>query len=322
MTPRLNDSDLPLLNGTRVYHLNVSADEIAPNIIIVGDPDRVSLIAHEHLAEIEVEQFHRGLRTITGIEKSSGMRLTITTSGMGTPSLEICLNELVALNEYDLNSKSRISPRNPLKIIRVGTSGALQGETELGTLIVSHFAIGLDGTGLFYDVPITNQHVFEIELSVRSILEEMHSGDRFPSPPVYVSQADSNLVRALELSAKKFNVAYKGGITASCAGFFANQGRDISRITPTVNDIDRILAQIEFPELGLKIENMEMESSFLFHFMGGLGYQSASICPVIANRELNTFSQQMQQNIKDATRVAIEALICANSSPITNQTTN
>ena len=97
---QFKSSDLPIVDG-RTYHLDLRPEDLAENIIIVGDPDRVTFIADEFLGAKEIDRFHRGLRTITGYVKETGQRVSIVTSGMGTPSLEIVLNEIVALNEID-----------------------------------------------------------------------------------------------------------------------------------------------------------------------------------------------------------------------------
>jgi uridine phosphorylase len=59
---------------------------------------------------------------------------------------------------------------------------------------------------------------------------------------------------------------------------------------------------------GQKIENMEMESSFLNHFMNGLGYPGASVCNAIANRQANTFDSNYQESIKNTINIALLAL--------------
>lgn len=78
-----NPSDLPIMDG-KIYHLQLKPEEMARDIIIVGDPDRVPFIADEYFAEKEVDVNHRGLRTITGITKDGSQRVSIITSGMGT----------------------------------------------------------------------------------------------------------------------------------------------------------------------------------------------------------------------------------------------
>jgi hypothetical protein len=64
---------------------------------------------------------------------------------------------------------------------------------------------------------------------------------------------------------------------------------------------------------GQRIENMEMESSFLLHFLGGLGHWAGTICTTIANRRMDTFDPHYQEAIRDATRVALLALAVVRS---------
>ena len=123
--------DLPIFGG-RIYHTQLKPEELSPNIIIVGDPERVPEITRDHLYCPQVFLDHRGLVTITGVARETDQRVTLVTSGMGTPSLEIVVNELVAANEINFDSRARNqSPFKMINIIRVGTSGALQRETEL-----------------------------------------------------------------------------------------------------------------------------------------------------------------------------------------------
>jgi uridine phosphorylase len=302
-------SDL-LTNDGRVYHLDLGPNELAKDIIIVGDPDRIPFIATEFFVVEEVNRFHRGLRTITGIVKDTCQRVTLVTSGMGTPSLEIVLNEIVALNEIDFQTRKRNAEHDIMNIIRVGTSGGLQPDTELGTLIITDYAIGLDNTGLFYNVENTDWKCQYLEDIIREAVDHVIPSDSrlkgkiFP----YVSRANPNVVRALERTAKELGRAYRKGVTVSNSGFFANQGRHLSRLPLTVPDIDGLLASTDPGIAGLKIENMEMEASFLLYFMGALGYRAGAICPIIANRRKDTFTTRYMPNIKDAAKVALDAL--------------
>ncbi|MEW5949737.1 MAG: nucleoside phosphorylase [Thermodesulfobacteriota bacterium] len=305
---QFKSSDLPIVDG-RTYHLDLRPEELAKNIIIVGDPDRVAFIADEFLGTREIDRFHRGLRTITGCVKETGQRVSIVTSGMGTPSLEIVLNEIVALNENDFHTKKRRAEYETLTIIRVGTSGGLQPDTELGTSIITAYAVGLDNTGLFYNAPY--QETFKmLEAAVRQSIDGAisdHSrfkGKIFP----YASKAHEDVVDALEREARRLGVQYKKGITVSNSGFFANQGRSMSRVPSTVPGIDALLASMDTGIKGLKVENMEMEASFLLYFMGALGYRAGVICPIIDKRDDNKFTSEYAPYIKDATKVALGAL--------------
>jgi uridine phosphorylase len=125
---------------------------------------------------------------------------------------------------------------------------------------------------------------------------------------LYVSRAEPALIEALLEASETLGVPAKLGLTASSPGFFAPQGRDTNRIKPSVVDLDKILSEYD-PKLGGQcIENMEMESSFLLHFLGGLGYWAGSICPAVANRRQNTFAHQYQDSIRNATQMALLAL--------------
>lgn len=302
-------SDLPLREG-RVYHLDLRPEEMAKDIIIVGDPERVPFIADEYLENREVDRFHRGLRTITGFVRESGRRVSIVTSGMGTPSMEIVLNEIVALNEIDFNTLKRKEEYETINIIRVGTSGGIQPDTELGTLIITDYVVGMDNTGLFYDAPYQDEKCRRLEERVGDAIDatipdkSRFKGKIYP----YAARAHKDVVDALEREAKRLSVQYRRGITVSNSGFFGSEGRAVSGIHLTVPDMDGVLASLETGIEGLRFENMEMESSFLLHFMGALGHRAGVICPVIDNRCQGTFMTQYTKHIRDAVSVALSAL--------------
>jgi uridine phosphorylase len=302
----LSPADLPIVNG-RVYHLDLAPDELAENIILVGDPDRVPFIADEFIVRREVDRSHRGFRTITGYDMENGQRVSIITSGIGTPSMEIVLNEIVALNEIDFKTRRRKKKFSSLKVVRIGTSGGLQPETELGTLIVTDYSVGLDNTGLFYDAPCTDPCCHLLEVRVREVLTAViNEGARFKariSP--YAARANPEVRVALEREALHSGVRCKKGITVTSSGFFANEGRLVSRIAPTAQDICAHLVAMDTGIAGLKIENMEMEASFLLHFMGAIGYRAGVICVIIDKCGDGTFTADYLDHMRDATRVTL-----------------
>lgn len=311
MNESFTASDLPINDDGRIYHLELKPGELAPNILIVGDPERAKLIASEFFSEIEVEHVHRGLRTITGKVKETGQRVSVTTSGMGVPSMEIVLNEIIALNEVDFETRKRKQSWSPLNIIRVGTSGGLQKDTKLGTPIITQYAAGLDNAGLFLcPEEKKDKDCIWLEDSLKEKLDEAaHEKSWFKGKIIpYVAKAHPDMVDALVSSATELGIAYKKGITATAPGFFAHQGRNIMRVKPTIPDVDGLLSSLSFEKLGVRFENMEMESSFLLHFMGVHGYKAGAICPAIANRKENTFAGNFEEPIKNATRIALHAL--------------
>jgi uridine phosphorylase len=270
------------------------------------------------LREVEFEHEHRGLVTITGTSEISGeqatiispLRTTVATSGMGTPSLEIVASELVALNEIDFQTRTRKPGFPRLHVLRVGTSGGLQASTELGTLIITTWAIGLDNTGLFYEAPYPDEACRRLEGELGTVVDSSTPADSrfYGKIHPYVARAEPALVDALAEAAAGLGVPAKRGLTVSAPGFSAPQGRDIARVRPTVADLDKVFAEYDPRVEGQRVENMEMESSFLIHYLGGLGYWAGAICPAIANRRRDTFDVHYQTAIENAVRVALLAL--------------
>jgi uridine phosphorylase len=225
---------------------------------------------------------------------------------MGAPSTEIVLTEIAALAEVDTATLTRHSLRSAhLTIVRVGTSGALQRATPLGTAIVSSHAVGLDSTAWFYGEGMTNDPIArELAQSVDSQMEGAFS----PHHPArgkihsYGAVADTGIVAALSLAAQDLGVPHEVGVTVTASGFFAPQGRDVSRVAPSLPDFDRLVARDP------RFLNMDMETAFVLHFCGALGYRAGAICVAAANRECNTFSTNLSSHVSAAVRTAIVAL--------------
>jgi uridine phosphorylase len=311
-------SDMPIDDEGSIYHLQVKPGQIAPDILLVGDPGRAEFIGSRFLRDIEFEHEHRGLVTITGTSEISGeqatiispLKTTVATSGIGTPSLEIVVNELVALNEIDFETRTRKSNYPRLHIIRVGTSGGLQAPTKLGTPIITTYAIGLDNTGLYYEVPYPDKICERLEGELGELISNsMNTKSRFYGKiHPYVTRAHPTIVEALLDASTSLGVPIRTGLTASAPGFSAPQGRDTNRVKPSIPELDKIFSEFDPRVNDQRIENMEMEASFLIHFLGGMGYWAGAICPAIANRQQDTFDSHYQDAIKNATRVALLAL--------------
>jgi len=301
-------AELPLRNG-RIYHLDLVPEELAAHIILVGDPDRVPILADEFLEQREVDRSHRGFRTITGFSREAGQRVSITTSGIGAPSMEIALNEIVALNEFDFATRRRKESFRALTVVRVGTCGGLQPETELGTLVITDYGVGLDNTGLFYDSPAPDAECALLERRMKSLLEDAvpdearFRGRFFP----YAARADARMRVTLEREALHLGVPCKRGITVTSPGFFAEQGRLIGRIPPTVPDLAELVATVDTGVAGLKVENMEMEASILLHFLGAVGYRAGVICAVIDRRHDGTFLTDYLDHIRAAALITLRS---------------
>ena len=301
-----------------IYHIQTKSGQIAPDILLVGDPGRARFIGEKFLRDIEVENEHRGLVTITGTCDFSGERTTVlsplkipaATSGIGTPSLEIVINELVALNEIDFETRTRRPSFPRLHIIRVGTSGGLQPGTKLGTPIITTYAIGLDNSGFYYEAPYLDEVSERLEGEIAELFRRnMNANSRFYGKiHPYVTRSNPTLVQALLDASAELDIPVKAGLTASAPGFFAPQGRDVNRIKPSILDLDEVLSGYDPGLGGQRVENMEMEASFLIHYLGGIGFWAGAICPAIANRRKETFDIHYQYSIENAARIALLAL--------------
>ena len=311
-------SDLPIGPDGRIYHLQIKPEQLAQDILIVGDPGRARFIAQDFFTDVEFEHEHRGLVTITGTTRVpmetqpslAPMRVSVVTSGMGTPSLEIVANELVALHEINFDTLKRKEEFSRLQIIRVGTSGGLQAQTPLGTPIITSYGVGLDNAGLFYEAPYPDETCRRLETEIAELIKAaMPDTSRFYGKiHPYVTRANTAMVDALLEASRLLNLQTKLGFTVSCPGFSAAQGRDVNRMKPSLMDLDQVFAEFNPGVDGLRVENMEMEAAFLLHYMGGIGHRAAAICAAIANRRQNTLDINYQESIANATRVALMAL--------------
>lgn len=298
-------SDLPFNRGVS-YHLGMTAEHLAPAIVLVGDPERVDFIADRFFESTEMRVSHRGLMTCTGIVRDTKQRITVATTGMGAPSTEIVLNELAALAEVDTTTLTRISDRAaPLTLIRVGTSGALQRTTTLGTSVISSHGVGVDSTAWFYGKGVTVDPVaMELARFVDTQLGlALGAGDPARGKiHAYGAVANGEVVAALRDAAQELGVGHLVGATFTASGFFAPQGRDVSRLAPSVPDLDRRIAHDP------RFLNMDMETAFVLHFCGALGYRAGAVCVAAANRERDTFATDIGAHVEDAVRVALRAL--------------
>ena len=96
------ETELILTPENKIYHLNLSKNEIADNIILVGDPQRVSIISNK-FDSIEHKTQNREFVTHTGI--LNGKRISAIATGIGPDNIDIAINELDAL--VNINFKTR-----------------------------------------------------------------------------------------------------------------------------------------------------------------------------------------------------------------------
>src|SRR5574344_1991963 len=128
------DSELVLNTDGSVFHLCLQPEQLADKVILVGDPDRVNMVA-SYFDEIECDVCNREFHTITG--RKGDKRLSCVSHGIGPDNIDIVLTELDALKNIDFQSRTEKDKHVELTLVRVGSSGGLQPESCIGTFVVS-----------------------------------------------------------------------------------------------------------------------------------------------------------------------------------------
>lgn len=271
-------SEIVIAND-QVYHLGLRKGQLAKNVFVVGDPARAVRVSKQ-FDTIDHEVSKREFITITGSYK--GLPVSVIGTGIGTDNVEIALVEAFIAHEFDFSTGERLPGMKPMTFIRLGTSGGVQQDIEPGAFAIASYALGLDSTGLYYDEPPEDDVTQRIENAATDILEAAAAeGSRFKGKLIpYASKATSSVAKILAIQSAQRNVKFEVGITAASPGFYGPSSRYIDGLKNTIPDIKGELARLNID--GLRIINMEMESSLLFHLCRQLGYRVGTICPVIS----------------------------------------
>jgi uridine phosphorylase len=258
--------------------------EVADTIITVGDPDRVKKVA-AYLDEIELTKQNREFLTITG--RLGKQRISIISTGIGTDNVDIVFNELDALFNIDFNSHKIKKAFTQLKFIRIGTTGTIQKDIEIDSFILSKHAIGTDGLANFYP---NHQNENKLLQSFNKIAPSL-SG-------LYTSTSDDNL----SLSFQSF---CKSGITITCPGFYAPQGRQL-RLSSNINFVNDTIVDFRFDNLS--ITNLEMETAGIYALSKLLGHQAVSLNVALANRNTGMFSQNPEKSTNQLIQKSLDVI--------------
>ncbi len=286
---KIADSELILNPDGSVYHLNLKPENIANTIIFVGDQNRVPKIT-KHFDSIEFETQKREFRTITGVYK--GVRMSVISTGIGPDNIDIVMNELDALVNIDLETRTVKKELTQLNIVRIGTSGSLQKDIPVDSFVLAKYGLGFDGMLLSYDC----DHVLEADFE-EAFIKHTNWSERKSRP--YIVKNSSSLEKKL-LSDKTF-----AGVTATAGGFYGPQGR-VLRLQiqdPKLNSkIDN------FNYKGVKITNLEMETSAIYGLSKLLGHNACSMNAIIANRANGTFSKNPYKPVEELIIYTLEKL--------------
>jgi uridine phosphorylase len=267
---KISETDLVLNPDGSVYHLSLLPKHISDTIIAVGDPGRVYSVS-QYFDEVEFEMNKREF--ITHVGRYKGKRITVISTGIGPDNVEIVFTELDALANIDLKTREPKSRKKKLKIIRIGTSGALQEDIPVGAHLVTDYAVGLDNLMSFYDLPMDDAEA--------GLAHDIHRKTGLPFMP-YVVRGSETLRDQIAGSDM-----IKGN-TVTCPGFYAPQGRVLRlpiRFPNLLEDLNY------FNKGDFWLTNFEMETSAYYAFGKLMGHEVLSANAIIANRMKTKFSK-------------------------------
>ncbi len=255
-----------IINGDgSVFHLHLLPEQLADTVILVGDPGRVDLVA-SYFDSREMKVSNREFTSITGSYK--GKRLTVISTGIGTDNIDIVVTELDALANIDFKTRTEKEHKRKLTLVRLGTSGAIQPDLEIGTLLFSRTSVGFDGLLNFY------QGRNEVcDLDIEQAFMKHTEWNPLLAKPYFINASDS--------LAKLFADSTREGITISAPGFYAPQGRWV-RLKPADPYLNEKIESFNYH--GRRITNFEMEGSALAGLARLMGHDAATICTIIAQR--------------------------------------
>lgn len=283
-------SQLIINDDGSAFHLHLRPEFLADKIILVGDQDRVNMVASffdEGSIECNVQS--REFHTITG--KYKGKRISCVSTGIGTDNCDIVLNELDALANIDFETRTEKEQHRQLEIIRIGTCGGMQEDIPLGTFLVSQKSIGFDGVLAFYE---GRDRIADLGFE-KALVDYIHYPEKAARP--YVVAANPELVDRI---AKDDMMR---GCTIAANGFYGPQGR-VLRCNIAVPDINERITDFRYE--GQRITNYEMEGSAIAGLSLLMGHKAMTVCCVIAQRKAEAANTDYKPRIKELVQAVLE----------------
>ena len=286
---RIADSELIINSDGSVFHLHLLPEQLADKVLLVGDPDRVEMIAG-FLTDIESRTHSREFISATG--KYRGNRITVLSTGIGTDNIDIVMTELDALANIDFATREARPEHRTLTILRIGTTGAIQPDIPLGAPIFSHYSIGLDGMLNWY---ADREKITDTAME-QAFMAHTHWNEHLPTP--YFAKAGETLIRRFSDCAVK-------GVTLSAPGFYGPQGR-VVRIPLAMPDMLEDFESFRYGEY--RITNFEMEGSAVAGMARHLGHEAGTVCCAIANRHLKSSNPDYKQMMQALVALSLDKL--------------
>lgn len=286
---RIAESELIINADGSVFHLHMKPEELADNVILVGDPGRVDMVA-EFLNDIEFRHQSREFVSVTG--RYNGKRVTVLSTGIGTDNIDIVMNELDALANVNFETREPNPEHRSLNILRIGTSGAIQPDIPLGSYVFSHISVGCDG--------LLNWYAGRDKIALLDIEEAFKKHvkwDKHLPSPYFVSAGEKMIERFADCTVK--------GVTISASGFYGPQGR-VLRMPLSMPDMLNDFESFRFGEH--RITNFEMEGSAIAGIAAHLGHEAGTVCCIIANRHLKSSNPDYKPQVRALVQLSLERL--------------
>ncbi len=279
-----------IINGDgSCFHLHLRPEELADNVILVGDPGRVDMVA-EFLSDIEFRHSSREFVSTTG--RFNGKRFTVLSTGIGCDNIDIVMNELDALANIDFATREVKSEKRHLNILRIGTCGAVQPDIPLGSFVFSHISVGCDG--------LLNWYADRDKIAIHGIEEAFkeHVGWAKHLPDPYFVAASERIV-------EKFADCTIKGMTISASGFYGPQGR-VLRVPLAMGDMIEKFESFRYE--GWRVTNFEMEGSAVAGLAAHLGHNAGTVCCVIANRHIGSSNPDYKPQVRKLVELSLTKL--------------
>lgn len=283
------ESELIFNEDGSVYHLKLKPNNISDSVILVGDPQRVELIS-KHFHSIEFSVSNREFKTVTGVYKNK--RISVISTGIGSGNIDIVLNELDSLVNIDFETRNLKPKLTKLNLIRIGTSGAIQKDIPIDSLLISSKAIDIDG--FLNNYKIRNDHTYN---DVDNFLNDYKINNQKLLPLCF--NCSEGLFEHFEI------ISDFSGVTVTCNGFYGSQGRSIRIETSNQNFISE-LKKISFSND--RVTNLEMETAIIYGMSKILGHNAISLNAILANRENGTYSLNPNKTINRLILLTLDKL--------------
>ena len=286
---RIPESELIINPDGSAFHIHIKPEQLADNVILVGDPGRVDMVA-EFLTDIECRNASREFVSVTG--KYKGVRFTVLSTGIGPDNIDIVATELDALANVDFATREVKPVHRTLNILRIGTCGAIQPDIPIGSFILSHISVGLDG--------LLNWYADREKVTIPDMEEafKKHVGwNKYLQSPYFAKASDKMIEKFKDVTVK--------GVTLCAGGFYGPQGR-VVRLPLAMPDMLEKFETFRYGEW--RITNFEMEGSALAGMARHLGHEAVTVCCVIANRYLKSSNPDYKALVRSLVKTSLDCL--------------